>query len=80
MYRAVFEQQNRVRMLNFRTASFQLFKKFVDGTAWETVLGDKGPEQSWQLFKDTFLRAPELLIHMCKKLGKEGRQDTSMAE
>jgi len=41
-------------------------------TSWETALRDKGAEQSWQIFKDSFHEVQELLILRCKKPGKEG--------
>ncbi|KAK4807034.1 hypothetical protein QYF61_000363 [Mycteria americana] len=44
------------------------------GPPWETALGDKGAEGSWQLFKDVFRRAQELSIPTRKKSGKEGRR------
>ena len=66
--------KSRVRMLNFRRVNFQLFKELVDGTPWKTASTVKGAEQGWQLFKDIFLRAQELLIPMYKKSGKEGRR------
>ncbi|KFV50335.1 hypothetical protein N328_01276, partial [Gavia stellata] len=35
---------------------------------------DKGAEQSWQIFKDTFHRPQELSIPRYKKSGKEGKR------
>ncbi|KFQ53018.1 hypothetical protein N334_04373, partial [Pelecanus crispus] len=66
--------RSTVRTLNFRKANFQLFKELVRRTHWETVLRDRGTEQSWQIFKDTFYRAQELLVLRCKKSGKEGKR------
>ncbi|KFQ60214.1 hypothetical protein N334_01909, partial [Pelecanus crispus] len=66
--------KSKARTLNFKRANFQLFKKLVGGTPWETAFRYKGAEQSWQLFKDIFLRLQELSIPMCKKSGKEGRR------
>jgi len=63
-----------VRTLNFRKAGFQLFKELVSRTPWEMVLKDRGAEQSWQIFKDTFHRVQELSVCRCKKSGKEGRR------
>jgi len=65
--------KSKVRTLNFRKANFQLFKE-LNRTPWETVLGDKGAEQSWQIFKDAFHRAQELSIPQCKKSGKQGKR------
>lgn len=45
---------------------------------WETVLRDKEPEQSWQLFKDAFLWAQKLSIHQQEI--KQKSQKTGMAE
>ncbi|PKU29020.1 nedd4-binding protein 2-like 2 [Limosa lapponica baueri] len=63
-----------VRTLNFRKASLQLFKELVKRTPWEVVLRDKGAEQSWQIFKDTFHRAQKLSISRCKKSSKKGKR------
>ena len=71
--------KSKVRTLNFRKAKFQLFKESVNGTPWETALRDKGAEQSWQIFKDAFHRAQELLIPSWKKLGKEGKRPAWMS-
>jgi len=59
-----------VRTLNFRKASFQLFKEFVSRTHWEMVLRHRETEQSWQIFKDAFDRAQDLSLPRCKKSGK----------
>ena len=59
------QAKSKVRTLNFRKANFQLFKELVNRTPWETALRDKGAEQSWQIFKDTFHRMQELLIPRC---------------
>ncbi|KAK4827894.1 hypothetical protein QYF61_022317 [Mycteria americana] len=67
------QAESKARTLNFRKANFQLFKELVNRTPWETALRDKGAEQSWQIFKDAFHRAQELLIPRCKKSGKEGK-------
>lgn len=48
---------SKVRTLKFRKTSFHLFTELMNEIPWETVFRDKGPEQSWQLFKATFLRA-----------------------
>ncbi|KFP11766.1 hypothetical protein Z169_02376, partial [Egretta garzetta] len=63
-----------VRTLNFRKANFQLLKEIVRRTPWETVLRDRGAEQSWRIFKDVIHRAQELSIPSCKKSGKEGKR------
>lgn len=59
-------------ILNFGTVNFQLLKELVNEIPWEIVIRDKGTDQSWQLFKDTFLRVQELSIPMCRKSGKAG--------
>ncbi|KFQ78147.1 hypothetical protein N335_09061, partial [Phaethon lepturus] len=66
--------KSKVRTLNFRKAKFQLFRELVNRTPWETVLTDKGAEQNWQIFEDTFHRVQELSIPRCKKSGKEGKR------
>jgi len=53
---------SRVRVLNFKRTKFQRFKELLNEILWETVLRDIGIEQSWQLFKDIFLRAQELSV------------------
>lgn len=50
------------RVLNFKRTNFQRFKELLNEILWETVLRDIGIEQSWQLFKDIFLRAQELSV------------------
>ncbi|KFZ48098.1 hypothetical protein N321_03191, partial [Antrostomus carolinensis] len=69
-----------VRTLNFRKANLQLFKKLVNMTPWETSLKDKGAEQSWQIFKDVFHRAQELLIPRCLKSGKGGKRQVWLSQ
>ncbi|KFQ80133.1 hypothetical protein N335_04342, partial [Phaethon lepturus] len=63
--------KHEVRTLNFRKANIQLFRELVSKTPWETALRDKGAEQSWQIFKDTFHRVQELSIPRGKKSRKE---------
>ena len=47
--------KSKYRTLNFRRANFQL--ELVDETSWDTFLRNRVSDQSWQLFKDIFLRA-----------------------
>jgi len=56
--------QSSIMTLNFRR---ELFKEFLDEIPWKTVYRDKGTEQSWQYFKDAFLRTEELSIPQNKK-------------
>jgi len=63
-----------VRALNFRKANFQLFKELVSRTPWETVLRNRGTEQSWQILESAFHRVQELSVPKCKKSGKEGKR------
>ncbi|KAK4818274.1 hypothetical protein QYF61_009992 [Mycteria americana] len=74
------QAKSKVRTLNFRKANFQLFKELVNRTPWETALRDKGAEQSWQIFKDTFHTAQELSIPRCKKSGKEGKRPAWLSQ
>jgi len=71
--------RSKVRTLNFRKANFRLFKKLVTRTPWETVLRDRGAEQSWQIFKDAFHRVQELSVPRCKKSGKEGKRPVCLS-
>ena len=41
---------------------------------WVAFLNDKEAEQSWQIFKETFLRAQELSIPRCRKSVKEYKE------
>jgi len=66
--------KSRVGTLNFRRPNFRLFKELLDEILWETGLRDKGTGQSWQCFKDAFLRAQELLFPQNKKSGRQGRK------
>jgi len=70
------QEKSKVRTQNFRKANFQLFKELVSRTPLEMSLRDKGAEQSWQVFKDTFHREQELSIPRCKKSEKEGKRPT----
>ncbi|KFO76697.1 hypothetical protein N303_06718, partial [Cuculus canorus] len=63
-----------VRTLNFRKTKFQLFKELVSRMPWETVLRDKGAEQSWQIFKDAFHKAQECSASICRKSGRKGKR------
>jgi len=54
------QAKSKMRTLNFRKADFQLFKELVSRNPWETAFGDRGAEQSWQIFKDAFQRVQEL--------------------
>ncbi|KFQ65391.1 hypothetical protein N335_01657, partial [Phaethon lepturus] len=74
------QAKSKVRTLNFRKAKFQLFRELVNRTPWETALRDKGAEQSWQIFKDAFQRAQELLIPRSKKSGKEGNRPAWLSQ
>lgn len=59
--------RSKVKTLNFGRANFQLLKELVNEIPWETVLRDREADQSWQLFKATFLGAQELSIPVCRK-------------
>ena len=48
-------ETSKIRMLNFRKAKFQLFRKLVSRTPWETVHMGKGAEENRQIFKKAFL-------------------------
>ena len=61
-------------MWNFGYHFAHLFRESVNKTPWESVLKDKGVEQSWQIFKKAFLRAQELSIPRRRKSEKEGKR------
>lgn len=42
--RNIGQVRNKVRLLKFRKARFQLFREVVSGVPWESALGDKGAE------------------------------------
>ena len=58
----------------------QLFRELVNKIPWETALKDEGAEQSWQIFKETFLRAQKLFIPSCRQPGKEGKRLTWLTQ
>lgn len=66
--------KSKVKTLNYRRVNVQLLKELVDGSPWETALSDNWAEDSWQLFKDVFLKVQKLSIPMCKTSGKERRR------
>ena len=66
--------KNRARTLCFRRANFLLLKELPSEIPWEAVLMGTGAEQSWQLWKDTFLRAQLLSILQKKKSSRGGRR------
>lgn len=72
--------KSMVKAQSFRKTIFHLFKGRMDGTCWETVIKHKGAEESWEIFKCTFLREQELSIPTCKKLGKEVRRSASLSQ
>lgn len=71
--RSMGQVKSKAKTLNFRRLNFQLFRELQDETSRETALRDKVAEQSWQLFKHTFLGAQELSIPTCMQSGKECR-------
>lgn len=48
--------RSKIRPLNFKKASFQLFKEMINRIPWETSFRDKESEESWQIFKEVFHR------------------------
>lgn len=59
-------------ILNFGRINFQFLEGVGECDPLGNCLRDKGTDQSWQLFKATFLRAQELSISVYKKSGKAG--------
>lgn len=66
--------RSKIRPLNFKEASFQLFKEMINRIPWETYLGDKESEQSWQISREVFHRVSELTTPRNRKSGKEGKR------
>ena len=62
--------------MNKKKVNFQFFRVLVNKTPWETVLTGKAAEQSWQIFKEAFLRVQELFIPCCSRSAKEGKEPT----
>jgi len=77
--RSMDQVKSKVRTLNFRKATFQLSKKLVNRTPWETALRDRGAEQGCQIFKDIFHRTQECPIPRCKKSGKKGKRPAQLS-
>lgn len=71
--RDMHQVKDKVRTLNIRKVIFQLFKKLVNRTRWETALKNKGPEKSEQVFKDVFLKAQELSIPSVRNQERKAR-------
>ncbi|KFO78572.1 hypothetical protein N303_07682, partial [Cuculus canorus] len=69
-----------VRTLNFRKADFQFFKELVSRTFWDMVLGIKGAEQRWQIFKEAFHEAQECSVPVCRKSGREGKRPAWLSQ
>ncbi|KFQ18254.1 hypothetical protein N331_11172, partial [Merops nubicus] len=69
-----------VKPLNFKKVNLQLFKELISKTPWEIVLRDKGLEQGWKIFKDTYHRVQELSFPRCRKSGREGRRPTWLSQ
>ena len=61
-WRDIRQAKSKIRKLNSRKAKFQLFGELVNKMPWETVLKSEVVEQSWQIFKEAFLRAQEFSI------------------
>ena len=66
--------KSRAWTLCFRRANFRMLKELLSGILWETVLKGMDTEQSWQLFKNTLLRAQRL--HLPAEEVEQGRQVT----
>lgn len=64
--------ESSVKTLSLRKANFWLIKALLCEIPWETVIRDKGPNESGVL--KTFFWEQELSILTCKKLGSRGRK------
>ena len=70
--------KSRARTLCFRAAK-GLLKELLGRICWERFLEGMGTEQSWQLFRDSLLRAQELSIPPAEEI-EQRRRATGMAE
>jgi len=48
--------KNQLITLDFRRADFDLFRNLLDRVAWDQVLGGRGAQERWLIFKDKLLQ------------------------
>lgn len=65
------QAKSKVKTLNFRRAKFQFFKELVNRNPWNAALRNKGAEQNWQIFKDTF-QSTRASDPTAQEVGKKG--------
>lgn len=51
-----------------------LFRRSVEGVAWETVLEDSGVQEGWTFFKTEIFKVQEQAVPMCWKKTQQGRK------
>ena len=73
LLRDIVQTRSKTRKLNFRKAKLQPCSEFLNDPHWESVLEDKGAEQSGQIFKEAFLRV-QFSIPRCRRSGKEDKR------
>jgi len=69
-----------IKTLDFRRASFGLFKNLLGGIMWVRGLEGRGIQESWSLFKHHFLHAQDRCIPLRKKSRKGGRRPAWMSK
>lgn len=52
----------------------------ITRTAWDTSLEKTGVQESWVIFRDHLLEAPQRSISICWKLSSAKQQETHMDE
>lgn len=58
---------SRITTLDFRRASFDLFKGLLGGIPWATELEVKGTQKCWLTFRRHFFQAQDQFIPKSKK-------------
>jgi len=70
----VSKTDSRIIILDFRKASFSIFRDLLGSIPWEIASGGKGVQESWLIFKDSLLRVGERFSPVCRKASKHGRR------
>jgi len=69
---------SRIKSLDFRRASFGLFKELLGGIPWARALEGRRTQEIWSLLKNHFLHTQYQCIPLRKKSRKGGRRHTWM--
>ena len=76
LLRNIGHTKRKIRKLTSRKAKFQLFREVGQQNPLGICPQEQESKQSWQIFKEAFLRTQELSIPRCRKSGKEGKSPT----